>query len=52
MIDAYFAYGSNMNREQMSRRCPGAEFGSLAVLKGWTISLMETDMLEFKENRF
>ena len=36
MIDAYFAYGSNMNREQMSRRCPGAEFGSLAVLKGWT----------------
>ena len=31
----YFAYGSNMNLEQMARRCPGAQLGSRARLSGW-----------------
>jgi gamma-glutamylcyclotransferase (GGCT)/AIG2-like uncharacterized protein YtfP len=31
----YFAYGSNMNQEQMAKRCPGSELGSLARLTGW-----------------
>lgn len=31
----YFAYGSNMNQEQMADRCPGSEIGSLARLAGW-----------------
>lgn len=35
MTNQYFAYGSNMNRDQMTRRCPGSEYGSLAVLRGW-----------------
>ncbi len=35
MKTLYFAYGSNMNQEQMSTRCPGSELGSLARLTGW-----------------
>jgi gamma-glutamylcyclotransferase (GGCT)/AIG2-like uncharacterized protein YtfP len=31
----YFAYGSNMNLEQMSHRCPNAENLGYAKLKGW-----------------
>ena len=31
----YFAYGSNMNLEQMARRCPGAQLGSRARLPSW-----------------
>jgi len=31
----YFAYGSNMNQEQMADRCPGSEIGHLARLSGW-----------------
>jgi gamma-glutamylcyclotransferase (GGCT)/AIG2-like uncharacterized protein YtfP len=31
----YFAYGSNMNLRQMSRRCPGAEFCLHGELQGW-----------------
>jgi gamma-glutamylcyclotransferase (GGCT)/AIG2-like uncharacterized protein YtfP len=31
----YFAYGSNMNIEQMSQRCPGAILGDLCYLTGW-----------------
>jgi len=31
----YFAYGSNMNLEQMARRCPGAQLGSRAKLSDW-----------------
>jgi gamma-glutamylcyclotransferase (GGCT)/AIG2-like uncharacterized protein YtfP len=31
----YFAYGSNMNREQMAERCPGAVPVGLGVLTGW-----------------
>ena len=31
----YFAYGSNMNQEQMAKRCPGSELGPHARLPGW-----------------
>lgn len=29
----YFAYGSNMDWEQMQQRCPSAEFAGIAVLR-------------------
>ncbi len=32
MTDLYFAYGSNLDREQMRRRCPGAEAAGIASL--------------------
>ena len=35
MKTTYFAYGSNMNREQMAKRCPGSVTGPLARLAGW-----------------
>lgn len=35
MTTFYFAYGSNMDEEQMSFRCPTAEFVGSAVLKGY-----------------
>ena len=35
MTTLYFAYGSNMNQEQMYTRCRGSELGSLARLTGW-----------------
>ena len=31
----YFAYGSNMNQEQMAGRCPGSQLGALVRLTGW-----------------
>ena len=31
----YFAYGSNMNRSAMTRRCPGARAIGTAVLEGY-----------------
>ena len=34
---AYFAYGSNMATSQMWRRCPDAEEGELATLRGWKL---------------
>ena len=30
----YFAYGSNMNLDQMAMRCPGAQLGPVAR-PGW-----------------
>jgi cation transport regulator ChaC len=32
----YFAYGSNMNRAAMARRCPGARAIGPAILEGYT----------------
>lgn len=34
----YFAYGSNLNRTQMRRRCPDAVPVDLAVLHGWRLA--------------
>jgi gamma-glutamylcyclotransferase (GGCT)/AIG2-like uncharacterized protein YtfP len=35
----YFAYGSNMNWEQMRRRCPSAKFVCVASLKNYRFSI-------------
>jgi gamma-glutamylcyclotransferase len=35
----YFAYGSNMNWEQMQRRCPSAQFVCIAVLKNYRFAI-------------
>jgi len=35
----YFAYGSNMDRDQMKRRCPEAEFLGPAVLPGCSFQI-------------
>lgn len=33
----YIAYGSNLSRSQMARRCPGAAVVGSAVLEGWQL---------------
>ena len=35
----YFAYGSNMNWEQMQRRCPSARFVCVASLKDYRFAI-------------
>jgi gamma-glutamylcyclotransferase (GGCT)/AIG2-like uncharacterized protein YtfP len=35
----YFAYGSNMNWEQMQRRCPSARFVCVARLKNYRFAI-------------
>ena len=35
----YFAYGSNMNWEQMQRRCPSTRFVCVASLKGYRFAI-------------
>jgi len=35
MNTLYFAYGSNMDANQMNRRCPGAECAGTATLEGY-----------------
>ena len=35
----YFAYGSNMNWEQMQRRCPSAQFVCVASLKDYRFAI-------------
>lgn len=35
----YFAYGSNMNWEQMQRRCPSAQFVCVARLKDYRFAI-------------
>ena len=35
----YFAYGSNMNWEQMQRRCPSTRFVSVASLKDYRFAI-------------
>lgn len=37
MKKLYLAYGSNLNKGQMSMRCPGAEPVGRAVLHGWRL---------------
>jgi cation transport regulator ChaC len=34
----YFAYGSNLDRDQMSKRCPDARPADVAFLDGWQIA--------------
>jgi gamma-glutamylcyclotransferase (GGCT)/AIG2-like uncharacterized protein YtfP len=35
----YFAYGSNMNPNQMAARCPAATPAGVAILKGWDVAI-------------
>lgn len=35
----YFAYGSNMNPDQMAVRCPEATPAGVAVLQGWDVAI-------------
>ena len=37
----YFAYGANMERDAMRRRCPGAQALGPAVLRGWRYVIVE-----------
>ncbi len=37
----YFAYGSNMNQSQMSKRCPGAVCLGTAMLSGYKFTINE-----------
>jgi cation transport regulator ChaC len=37
-MQPYFAYGSNLNRDDMGRRCPGARPGARARLHGWCLT--------------
>lgn len=36
-IRRYVAYGSNLNREQMARRCPTAKILGKSVMHGWAL---------------
>lgn len=36
-VDYYFAYGSNLNREQMQKRCPGSAPVEPYILEGWKL---------------
>jgi len=38
----YFAYGSNMDWEQMRQRCPSAKFVSIAKLKDYRFAIART----------
>ena len=35
----YFAYGSNMNPDQMAERCPKATPAGVALLHGWDVAI-------------
>jgi gamma-glutamylcyclotransferase (GGCT)/AIG2-like uncharacterized protein YtfP len=39
-VTRYFAYGSNMNKAMMKRRCPGAVAMGTARLDGWRFFIM------------
>jgi gamma-glutamylcyclotransferase len=38
LMSAYFAYGSNLDREQMRRRCPGAVLLARAMMSGYRLA--------------
>ena len=33
----YIAYGSNLNKEQMKRRCPGSKCTGISILEDWKL---------------
>jgi len=49
----YFAYGSNMNVDQMAERCPGADCLGVAELRdhAWMISLRNVATVRFSPGR-
>lgn len=42
----YIAYGSNLNREQMARRCPTAQVVGTATLKNWRLMFYSVATIE------
>lgn len=46
MSDLYAAYGSNLSRAQMQRRCPGARVAGQFLLPGWRLVLRRYARLE------
>lgn len=46
----YFAYGSNLNINQMSKRCPAAEPLHLCELPGWQITFRGVLDIERKQD--
>lgn len=46
----YIAYGSNINSEQMSRRCPGAERIGTGILEGYRLKFRRVATAEPEEN--
>ena len=51
MKTQYFAYGSNMNVNQMLARCPGAILGETAVLSGWSYYLNGNGYAGIEKNK-
>lgn len=43
-MKTYFAYGSNMNIEQMMRRCPDSHLIGVGVLKGYSLTFKGSSM--------
>ena len=37
MSKLYMAYGSNLNRKQMAKRCPGATIKGVAIIKDYEL---------------
>lgn len=44
--DPYAAYGSNLWRDQMRRRCPDAVVAGSAILPGWRLVLRKFALIE------
>ena len=49
-IRRYVAYGSNLNREQMARRCPTAKILGKAVMHGWALRFRGTATVERRKD--
>ena len=47
MTKIYAAYGSNLNHEQMSRRCPAAEFIGIGILKNYRMVFRRVADIEY-----
>jgi gamma-glutamylcyclotransferase (GGCT)/AIG2-like uncharacterized protein YtfP len=47
----YFAYGSNLNRSEMRRRCPDARGEGSALLAGWRLTFRGVADIEPAEGR-
>lgn len=43
-VDIYFAYGSNLCRRQMAKRCPGATMMEMAELEGYRLCFPRRSM--------
>ena len=46
MKTIYIAYGSNLNHEQMAKRCPKASYIGNTILKGWRLIFKSVATIE------